>query len=439
MKKLILPVLIIGLAGAGAYYFWQQRSSSTSNAPDYRTDQIERGDIVEQISATGTIEPEELVDVGAQVSGMISTFGKDLDNKEVDYGSQVKSGMVLARIDDSLYTASLRQAQAQLLQANANLKSAEAQLLQQKAKLQLASNNYERAKTLRPNKVITQTEYDTALSDLEVANANVAAAEASIAQCQASIASAQAGCDSAQRNLDYCTIKSPVDGVIIDRCVNIGQTVVSSMSASSLFLIAKDLKKMQIWVSVNEADIGNIAVGQKVTFTVETFPGRQFKGVVRKIRLNATMSQNVVTYVVEVETDNSDGKLLPYLTAGVNFIIAERRNVMRIPNTALRFRPAAETVAPEQQELLAKLSASRAGRRSGKAAGQTGAVWIKNGAGIRGIEVKTGLSDGIYTELVAGELPENAEVITADLGKNKSAAATGSTNPFLPKPPQRRR
>lgn len=294
IKKLLVIFVVIAVAAAGFLYYYQKREADKNKLPEYRVELIKRGNIVESISATGTLEPEELVDVGAQVGGMVAEFGKDTNGKEINYGSVVKSGDMLARIDDSLYSATLRQSEAQLQQAKANFMSAQAQLQQQKARHMLAVNNYERAKTLRPNKVITQTEYDTAESELAVTAANVAAAEASIEQCKASISSAEAGRDSAKRNLGYCTIKSPVDGVIIDRRVNIGQTVVSSMSAPSLFLIAKDLRRMQIWVSVNEADIGSIEVGQKVWFTVDAFPGQRFRGKVIKIRLNASMSQNVV-------------------------------------------------------------------------------------------------------------------------------------------------
>ncbi len=434
VRKYLILFVLAAAAAYGIFYFYQKREAEKNKLPEYRVELLKNGNIVESISATGTIEPEELVDVGAQVGGMIATFGRDKKGKEIDYGSEVKAGDVLAQIDDSLYTATLRQAEAQVQQANANLLSAKAQLLQQKARYELAVNNFERAKALRPNKVITQTEYDTAESDLAVTAANVAAAEASIEQCKASIASAEAGRDSAKRNLGYCTIKSPVDGVIIDRRVNIGQTVVSSMSAPSLFLIAKDLRKMQIWVSVNEADIGSIAVGQKAWFSVDAFPGRRFHGKVIKIRLNASMSQNVVTYIVEVETDNSDGKLLPYLTAGVNFIIDERRDVIRIPAAALRFTPAGAQVPADQKELLV---ASRTGRRGGGERNK-GVVWMLKNGKVHGIPVTTGLADGVYTELVSGDLPENAAVITGIqtgkvVAKEPGSGESQTTNPFLPK------
>ena len=231
----------------------------------------------------------------------------------------------------------------------------------------------------------------------------------------------------ANRNLGYCVISSPVDGVIIDRRVSIGQTVAASMNTPSLFLIAKDLKKMQVWVSVNEADIGQIEPGIPVTFTVDTFPDVEFQGVVQKIRLNATMSQNVVTYVVEVGTDNSDGKLLPYLTANVKFILKQRENVLSIPNAALRFSPEDEMVPPQYRNFQ-----PGEGER---------VVWVLEQEQIRPVTIRVGLNDGIATEVIAGELQEAMQVVT---GTEVVSAATdnaggNSTSPFLPKPPSRRR
>ena len=181
----------------------------------------------------------------------------------------------------------------------------------------------------------------------EIAQANVAVGEAAIVQSRNAVAQAQATLQRGQRNLSYCTIKSPVKGVIIDRRVNIGQTVVSSLNAPSLFLIAKDLKRMQVWVSVNEADVGSIHPGQPVSFTVDAYPGKIFRGEVGKIRLNATMTQNVVTYTVEVITDNSSGKLLPYLTANAQFELSQHNNVLLVPNAALRWCPQPEQVTPK--------------------------------------------------------------------------------------------
>lgn len=200
------------------------------------------------------------------------------------------------------------------------------------ARLNQASSDRNRAKLLAPSQALSKSDIDKAKADFEVAQANVSVAQAELSQVQA-------GLERAQRNLDYCTIRSPVDGVIIDRRVNIGQTVVASLSAPSLFLIAKDLRRMEIWAAVNEADVGKIYPGQRAEFTVDALPGEVFEGKVKKIRLNAAMTQNVVTYTVEVAADNSQERLLPYLTANIRFHVASRADVFTVSNTALQFTP----------------------------------------------------------------------------------------------------
>ena len=424
LKWGLIPVIAV-LVWTG----WSRWSKDDkAEMPAFRTGDVTMGDLQKTISASGTVEPEELVDVGAQVNGPIVAFGKDASGKEVDYGAPVTAGMVLAVIDDAIYTASLRQAEAQVMQAKANLMNAKAQKIQLQAKMTLAKNNYDRSVRLRPENVIAESEYDSAKAEFEAASANLNAADSAIAQAEAQIASAEASRDSARRNLEYCTIKSPVNGVIIDRRVNIGQTVVSSMSASSLFLIAKDLKKMEIWVSVNEADIGNIFVGQKAQFKVDAFPGKVFYGKVCKIRLNASMSQNVVTYVVEVATDNPDGKLLPYLTANVDFVLDERQNVKLVPAAALRYMPEEKQITPDQQELYQ----ARMNRKARL-------VWTLRGGKLQAIKVKTGLSNGLMTEIVEGDVKPGDKVITGVVrGAAMGAGKSGGGSPFMPTPPQRR-
>ncbi len=319
----------------------------------YRTAPVKRGELLATISATGTVEPEEVIDVGAQVAGQISSFGRDKTGKPIDYGSVVEAEMVLAQIDDSLYAADVAMANAQLQQAQAGVKRAEADLGQLKAKHYQAERDWERAQKLGPSDALSEASYDAYRSAYEMAKANLAVGEAAIQQARKTAAHAEATLQRTQRNLGYCTIKSPVNGVIIDRRVNIGQTVVASLNAPSLFLIAKDLKRMQVWVSVNEADIGAIHPGQPVRFTVDAYPGEVFHGEVGKIRLNASMTQNVVTYTVEVITDNSSGRLLPYLTANVQFEIGRRTNVLLVPNAALRWSPLPDEVVPQYREAAA--------------------------------------------------------------------------------------
>src|SRR5262245_1701712 len=315
IRLLIVVVLVGGLVGAAAWYNGREKASQAQ----YRTAPVTRGDVIAAITATGTVEPEEVINVGAQVAGLILNFGKDADGKTIDYGSKVTSGMVLANIDDSLYKADVASAEAQLAQAKAGVVRAEADLVQLKAKFVQAERDWERAQKLGPSEALAEVTYDSYKATYDAAKANVSVGDAAIVQAKAVVNQAEASLARSKRNLGYTTISSPVDGVIIDRRVNIGQTVVSSLNAQSLFLLAKDLRRMQVWIAVNEADIGQVHAGQRVTFTVDAFPGEKFTGEVGKVRLNAAMTQNVVNYTVEVLTDNSSSRLLPYLTANAQF------------------------------------------------------------------------------------------------------------------------
>jgi HlyD family secretion protein len=408
-----------------------------SNGATFRTVPVKRGDLLATISATGTVEPEEVVDIGAQVAGRIVAFGKDKNGQEVDYGSVVENGTVLARIDDALYAADAASAKAQLAQAKAAVQKAQADLGQMQAKLVQTENDWARARKLGPSDALSQTDFDAARSAYEVAKANLAVGKAAIAQAQGTVAQSEAALKRALQNLSYCTIVSPVKGVIIDRRVNIGQTVVSSLNAPSLFLLAKDLKRLQVWVSVNEADIGHIQPGQPVTFTVDAFPGEVFHGEVGKVRLNATMTQNVVTYTVEIITDNSSGKLLPYLTANVNFIVGERKNVLLVPNAALRWVPLSGQIAPEFRTVKkkGKGTGSSSQDKSPAAAAQEkqarGLIWVPQGSRVRPIKVKLGLSDGSLTEVASSKLKEGEPVVVGEAEKQASEAGPGGS-PFTP-------
>ncbi len=392
-KTTIIVIVALGLIGI---VVWRSCHSANGQAASYSTAEVKRGSLVITISATGTVEPEEVVDVGAQVAGIIYYFGKDKDGNSIDYGSVVEEGTVLAKIDDSLYAADVALATAQLQDAN--------------AKQYQAERDWARAQKLGPSEALAESSYDAYKSAYDIAKANVALSRATL--------------DRAKINFDYCTIKSPVKGVIIDRRVNIGQTVVSSLNAPSLFLIAKDLKRMQVWVSVNETDIGHIHQGQPVNFTVDAFPGEVFRGEVGKIRLNATMTQNVVTYTVEVITDNSSGKLFPYLTANAKFVVSDDNDVLLVPNAALRWTPNTQEVAPEFRTASEK--APDANQVS-----SDGVVWVQQGSFVRPINVKLGPSDGTKTEVQGDEIKEDMKIITGQQ-QQKAADNTGTTNPFVP-------
>ena len=416
MKKLIIAVVVLACAGAGIYYgFFNNKEESVS----FKTANVEKRDVVQTIDATGTVEPEDLVDVAARVSGEIIAFGKDKSGKEVDYGSEIREGDIIALIDDQIQQSNYLSANARLEAAKASQAQAKANLTVSETALRKAERDWTRAKRLGASEALSQASYDAYLAAWEKATAEIDVAKARILQANAEVVQAEANLKETKRNLDYCVIKAPVNGVVIDRKVNVGQTVVSNMSASSLFSIAKDLRRMQVWASVNEADIGGIRNGQNVVFSVDAYPNEKFVGKVEKIRLNATMSQNVVTYVVEVVTDNSSLRLLPYLSANLSFEVDRRNGALAVPNSALRFRPDESLIDGEF-----------------KREPKTRYIWVAQGNKLRPIKVKTSISDGAYTVIEAPELRENMEIV---VGIETVVVSSAKTNPFMPKMPQRRK
>jgi HlyD family secretion protein len=419
MKKWFAPnrpatwiVIAVFAVGIGAWW----RHGRSGNQLTFRTAVVKRGDVVVTISASGTIEPSATVDVGAQVAGRIIMFGTDINGKTIDYGSVVEKGAIMATIDDSVYAADLSVAKAGELSAAANLE-------QMNAKLDQAGAEWKRAQSLFDSKLMSQVDYDTDKANYEVAKANVSVAKSGIAQAQADL-------DKAQRNLDFCVIKSPVKGVIIDRRVNIGQTVVSSLSAPSLFLIAEDLTRMQIWVAVNEADVAKIKPGAPVTFTCDAFPGRQFEGTVGKVRLNANMNQNVVMYTVEVDMENPDNVLLPYLTANVYFTVNKQTNALLIPNAALRWSPSSPDQIVADARSQNPIDPPADNPSGGKGAkGNQGVIWVKDGGFVRPLEVKVGISDGSSTAVTADNLKDDEDVV---IGEAAAKAQSASKSPFVP-------
>jgi len=440
MRTALGLLVVVGVVGAGAAYYVKYVGAEPPVS--FRITPVKRGDLLATISATGTVEPEEVVDVGAQVVGRIKTLGIDPTDPQkkrpIDYCSAVREGTVLAQIDEAIYKAQVAQATASLVRANADL-------AQFRAKRDQAKQEWVRAKSLIPSKAIADTDFD-------LAEANYKAAEASVAVGDAAIEQAKAMADLAQTNLDYTTIKSPVQGVILDRRVNIGQTVVSSLNAPSLFLIAKDLSKLQVWASVNEADIGRIRSRPEmpVRFTVDAYPGEVFRGKVIQVRLNATMTQNVVTYTVVVETKNADLKLIPYLTANLQFEVEQRKGVLMVPNAALRWKPRAQLVAPdvlaaEGPALFGKgAGAGKGDRPPAKPSGDAKTakpakdredhahLWVKAEEGnyIRPIDVQIGATDGSFTEVSGSDLQEEMEVVTGEARNEQAGDAT--SNPFAP-------
>lgn len=460
--KRILFLLVLGGIAAGGIAWYRKRDKS--DEVQFRTVKVSKGEILATISATGIIQPEEVVDVGAQVTGQIIEFGTDVAGNRIDNRSEVVEDQLLARIDDVPLQAERRKAQAAVTQADASVKRAKADVVQQRAKLQQAERDWERAKKLGPSDIFSQAQYDAAQAAYESAAAMIDVADASVAQAEAQVESAKADLAKRDRDINYTIIKSPVTGTVIQRRVNIGQTIVSSQSASSMFLIATDLRRIQLWIAVNEADIGNIYPGQPVTFTVDTFPNETFKGVVKKVRLDATMTQNVVTYTVEVSAENPDLRLMTYMTANVKFEVARREDVFTVPNAALRFTPKPEQVAlGERDKLAAAMQAGPSGggeRRGGRRGGGSGGggmsttrattrstmrpttrpgremrpemLWVREGQHLKPIAVKAGVSDTTNTEVAGPDLKEGMEIITGEMINIPGQASGTNTNPFAP-------
>jgi HlyD family secretion protein len=447
MVKAIVWLVILGLLGGGGWYWWKSRNAA-ADAPAYRTAPVTKTDIVSTISASGTVFPEDVVDVGTQVNGQIASFGVGTDGKEVDYRSTVTEGSLLAKIDDTLYAADVAAGEAQMAQARAQGQVAEANLAQARAKLQQAERDWARAQKLGESKALSQADFDASKSAFEQATAGVGVAQASIAQADASVKSAEASLLRSRRNLTFCTIKSPVTGTVLDRRVEIGQTVVSSLNAPSLFLLAKDLARMQVLVQVNEADIGRVKPGEPVTFTSDAFPGETFTGEVRKVRLNGQLTQNVVTYTVEIATDNKSMRLLPYLTANVRFILDRREDVLAVPNAALRWSPPGADTAPpasaagDRPASAASRPASRGERGSrgdrssprGGGKSTRGTVWVLDNGKLESVTVRIGLSDGTLTEVTGEDLHEGDQVVVGEQVAGAPQGAPGS-NPFAPPSP----
>lgn len=390
MKKIVSGVVILTIAGISIYALTKNRDS----APKFRTDKVTRGDITATVTATGTVNAVTTVLVGTQVSGTI----KEL---YVDFNSVVKKGQPIAQIDPANFEAQVDQARANLQAAKANLEKAEAAALD-------AKRIRDRNRDLVKSDIVAQSELDTSETNYEAAKAQVSVAKAQIMQAEAALKTAEI-------NLRYTKIISPVNGTVVSRNVDVGQTVAASFQTPTLFNIAQDLKKMQIDSSVVEADIGKIRVGQPVEFTVDAYPDITFKGSVSEVRNAPIVVQNVVTYDVVIKVDNSELKLKPGMTANVSIIISTKKDVLRIPNAALRFRPSEDKKSNAQ----------------GKKPLEKGqAVWIVENDTPKRNRAETGISDGNYTEVISGDLKEGQELIVESLAKAKSGQSSSGPRMF---------
>lgn len=364
-------------------------------APSYTTAAAARADILRQVTATGTLSPVIQVDVGSQVSGRIKAL-------HADYNTEVKAGEVIAEIDPQLFESAVAQARARLTSAYAEQKRTKA--VAENAKLQ-----YQRARDLAKSGA-------GARADEEAALANMRSAQASASGSAADITLAKAGLEQAQLNLEYTTIRSPIDGVVVSRSVDVGQTVAASMSAPTLFLIAGDLRHMELHTSVAEADVGQLKPGMDVQFSVDAFPDKTFPGQIKQVRYEATNVSNVVTYDAVVTVENPALELRPGMTANVSFVLQASRGVLAVPNKALAFRPA-DFVRPERETGEAH-GPDRARRRGGADRSEMIArprmLFVLRDGAPTPVRVTVGLSDGTSTEVTGGALQEGDAVITSD-------------------------
>jgi HlyD family secretion protein len=400
-NKRIVALAIVIVVAAACAYAWS--SLSRKEAPPYRFATLERGDIRAAVAATGALSAVTTVQVGTQVSGRIVEI-------LADFNDRVRKGQLIARIDPTLLEQAVRDAQAGLERS--------------KAQFEQADIEYRRNLELFQGKVLTEIEFNTAKFARAVAAANVK--------------SSQVALDRARQNLAYTEIFAPIDGIVVERNVDAGQTVAANFSAPQLFLIAKDLSHMQILASVAESDIGSIREEQPVSFTVQAWPNDQFTGVVKKVRLQSTSTDNIVSYTVVIEVANPEGKLLPGMTASVDFITGEAKDVLTVPNAALRFRPTAAMLAsvgaqrPAGATDRARPAAATPGREAARRPADAAALWYLDAAGkLVRARVRTGLTDGQRTEVSGEGLEPGREVI---VGVTQADNAAAATNPFQSPP-----
>jgi HlyD family secretion protein len=389
----------------GAYYSRQGEAG-----PAVVSTAVSRGSLVSAILATGTLEAVSAVEVGTQVSGTVLSLS-------ADFNSLVHKGQVIARLEPSLYESAVEQARANLVKARADLERLQVAVLD-------AQTKRDRTQTLWERQLVSANDKDAAEVTLRSAQAQVRSAEAQVTQAAASLKQADV-------NLGKTVIASPIDGIVVARNVDVGQTVASSFQAPTLYVIAADLSRMQVKASIDEADVGRIAEGQPVRFTVDAYPNDSFTGTVEQVRLNPTIEQNVVTYAAIISAPNPDLKLRPGMTANATIEVARRENVLAVPTSALRLRPDAAVLESLGADPSPAMTPSR------DAAG-SGTVWVAEGTSIRPVRVRTGISDAASTEILDGAIEEGARVVTriaATTASQSAAASSATRSPLIQGPP----
>jgi HlyD family secretion protein len=483
-RTLIVMIALLACVAVAAAFFWGNKA----NASDYMTAKVERGNVEVNVSATGTVQAVTTVQVGSQVSGTVQWLG-------VDFNSQVKRGQIIARLDPAIFQAQVDNARANVNNAEAAIQAAQTEIVNQKANLSASKANQEVARVQRddaisvakryqeirnviPSRDIESAQaqanaaaarYEQATAQVGQVQAGTATAQAKLEQARAGLAQARAQLQQASVNLEHSIITSPIDGVVVSRTVDVGQTVAASLQAPTLFTIANDLTKMQVLASIDEADVGQIHQGIKSNFTVDAYPGETFTGDITQLRLNAQTLQNVVTYSAVIDVPNPELKLRPGMTANITIPVSRREGVLTVPNAALRFRP--NLSEKEQQALRDKMEERRNQRAAGNQAaenqgagekaqgsenqnqrperaapatnsqasadsGQPAAgaeqgqrrqgqmVWVLvDGKTIEPRFIRTGLTNGRVTEITGGDLHENDVVVT---GQNDGSANSGN-------------
>lgn len=431
-KRLIVAAAAVAAVTVTVVAYYS--ASGSAEGPQLNTSAVTLGAVVETVSATGTLEAVETVEVGTQVSGAIKALF-------ADYNDRVRKGQVIAQLEPSLFDTQVEQARATVQRLQADVEARKVQLADSELKLR-------RARDLSAKQLIPA-------SDLETAESNARQAEASLKAAQAQLVQGLASLNQTQVNLGHATIVAPIDGIVVSRNVDVGQTVAASMSAPTLFVLARDLTRMQVNAKIDEADIGRIQPGQAVEFGVDAYSGERFTGKVRQVRLQPIVEQNVVSYVTVVDVPNPDLKLKPGMTATVTVEIARADDVLRVPTGALRFRPTAEVFAAlgqeaPQERVPGDMRAARGGAPAGggsqeraeamrrmrerapRPGGRAG-VWVLRDGRLRRVRVETSTSDGVATAVVGGELKEGDQVVTGVAAPATAAATPSSGSPLLPR------
>ena len=408
----LVAILAVSAAGIGVYY----ASTRAQPAPTITTAAVTRGDVVEAVDATGALQAVTTVQVGTQVSGTIKAL-------HADFNSRVRRGQVVAELEPSLFETQVEQARASVTRLEADVRRAEVQLEDAQQKLK-------RARDLAGQELIATT-------DLETAEVNARVADAALRGAQAQVAQARASLHQSEVNLAHTIITAPIDGVVISRNVDVGQTVAASMQAPTLFVIARDLHEMQVEASVAESDIGRIQTGQAVTFRVDAYPADVFTGAVSQVRLQPVVEQNVVSYVTVIDVPNPDLRLKPGMTANVTIEIARASDVLRVPNSALRVRPSPAVLAALGQPPEGPGHQPASGNRTHEVAAiecpwaeyTLADVWVMADGRLSGVQVAAGITDGTRTAVFSPALGEGAAVVTSIA---ESSSAPTSTSPLLP-------